>query len=364
MPAGGACARDVYRQASGYLRGRAAGADDSPPSGECGGPFDRQTLGAGYRKLSRAAGTLLCMQNCPVRSARSRVLPLTLPLDLRATLVVKGLKGPSLRVRSDGLWRATRTTDGPATVRMRLRDRKLVVDAWGEGAGRVLDRVPEWVGESDDPTALVPCHPAVERAARMGRGMRMAAVGGLVEVLIPTILAQKVTGIEAARSYREMAARFGEPAPGPGGLRLPPDPARLADLRYYDFHPLGVEQRRAETIIGVCRRAERIEATAGHGLASAYRFLHQLPGIGPWTSASALLVARGDTDAVPVGDFHLPNIVSWALAGEARGTDERMLELLAPYTGQRGRVVRLLERYAGRAPAYGPRFAPRDFRRY
>jgi len=44
----------------------------------------------------------------------------------------------------------------------------------------------------------------------------------------------------------------------------------------------------------------------------------------------------------PRGDLHLPHVVSWALAGERRGTDERMLELLEPYRGQRGRVVRLL----------------------
>ncbi len=304
------------------------------------------------------------MQNCPTREARSLVLPLSRPLDLRATLAVKGLNGPSLSVRPDGLWRSTRTSRGPATVWMRLRGRELLVDAWGEGADHALERVPAWVGEFDEPAALVPAHAAVQRAARCGLGMRMASVGGLVEVLIPTILAQKVTGIEAARSYRQLVARYGDPAPGPAGLRLPPDPARLAALRYFHFHPLGVEQRRAETIIRVCREADRIEATAGRGLEMAYRFLHHLRGIGPWTSASALMVARGDPDAVPVGDFHLPNIVAWALAGEPRGTDERMLELLAPYGGQRGRVVRLLERYAGRAPAYGPRYAPRDFRRF
>ena len=304
------------------------------------------------------------MESCPARSAGSRVLPLTRPLDLRATLAVQGLIGPSLRVRPDGLWRATRTRYGPVTVWMRVRDGELVADAWGEGADWALDRVPEWVGESDDPAALIPRHSVVERAVRLGRGMRMASVGGLVEVMIPTILAQKVTGLEATRSYRELAARYGEPAPGPRRLRLPPDPIRLAGLRYYDFHPLGVERRRAETIIGVCRTADRIGATDDRDLASAYRFLHRLPGIGPWTSASALGVARGDPDAVPVGDFHLPNTVTWALAGEARGSDERMLELLSPYAGQRGRVVRLLERFAGRAPAYGPRLAPRDFRRY
>ena len=35
-------------------------------------------------------------------------------------------------------------------------------------------------------------------------------------------------------------------------------------------------------------------------------------------------------------------MVAWALAGEPRGTDERMLELLEPYAGHRGRVLRLL----------------------
>ena len=67
----------------------------------------------------------------------------------------------------------------------------------------------------------------------------------------------------------------------------------------------------------------------------------------------------GDPDAVSVGDFHLPNLVAWALAGEPRGTDDRMLELLEPYRGQRGRVIRLLELGGFGAPRYGPRLAPR-----
>ena len=74
------------------------------------------------------------------------------------------------------------------------------------------------------------------------------------------------------------------------------------------------------------------------------------------------LVALGDSDAVSVGDYHLPNLVSWALAGEPRGDDDRMLELLEPYRGQRGRVVRLLERGVRHAPRYGPRLALRDLR--
>ena len=44
----------------------------------------------------------------------------------------------------------------------------------------------------------------------------------------------------------------------------------------------------------------------------------------------------------------------------ARGTDERMLELLEPYRGQRGRVTRLLE-FLGTGPGRrGPRMPSRD----
>jgi 3-methyladenine DNA glycosylase/8-oxoguanine DNA glycosylase len=63
----------------------------------------------------------------------------------------------------------------------------------------------------------------------------------------------------------------------------------------------------------------------------------------------------GDPDAVAVGDFHLKNMVGFALAGEPRASDERMLELLEPYRGQRGRVVRALQLDGYAAPKFGPR---------
>ena len=59
-----------------------------------------QRVAAGRnRHVSRGTGTLRRMQVCPAREVRSLVLPLSRPLDLRATLAVKGLIGPSLRVR-------------------------------------------------------------------------------------------------------------------------------------------------------------------------------------------------------------------------------------------------------------------------
>jgi 3-methyladenine DNA glycosylase/8-oxoguanine DNA glycosylase len=67
------------------------------------------------------------------------------------------------------------------------------------------------------------------------------------------------------------------------------------------------------------------------------------------------LVALGDADAVPVGDYHLKDVVAWNLAGRPRGTDDEMLDLLEPYRGHRGRVIRLLTLAGDRPPKYGPR---------
>ncbi len=191
-------------------------------------------------------------------------------------------------------------------------------------------------------------------------GLRIGRSGAVLEALIPAILEQKVTGTEARRAYRGIIARWGEAAPGPFGLRLMPAPEVLARLPYEAFHPIGLERRRADLVRAVALRATRFEEIVDLPLPDAYRRLTALPGLGPWTAAEVAFRALGDPDAVSIGDFHLPNLVAYALAGEQRATDARMLELLAPYRGQRGRVIRLLEASGIRPPARGPRMAIRS----
>jgi hypothetical protein len=53
--------------------------------------------------------------------------------------------------------------------------------------------------------------------------------------------------------------------------------------------------------------------------------------------------------------------VAWALAGEPRADDRRMLELLEPFRGHRGRVCHLLMTAGIGAPRYGPRAPIRSF---
>jgi 3-methyladenine DNA glycosylase/8-oxoguanine DNA glycosylase len=123
---------------------------------------------------------------------------------------------------------------------------------------------------------------------------------------------------------------------------------------------MGLEQRRADIIRRVASRAAWLEDAGTLDPAEALSRLMTIPGVGPWTAAETARSAFGDPDAVSVGDFHLPHLVSWALAGEARGDDTRMLELLEPYHGQRARAVRLLELSGISAPRFGPRYRPRS----
>jgi 3-methyladenine DNA glycosylase/8-oxoguanine DNA glycosylase len=166
-----------------------------------------------------------------------------------------------------------------------------------------------------------------------------------------------------------MVLRFGKPAPGPGDgpagdraprLWLAPEPTTLARVPYHELHPVGLEQRRADIIRRVARRAAWLEEAGSLPAPEAFARLTAVPGVGRWTAAETARSAFGDPDAVSVGDFHLPHLVSWALAGEARGDDGRMLELLEPYRGQRARAVRLLELSGITAPRFGPRVRPRS----
>jgi 3-methyladenine DNA glycosylase/8-oxoguanine DNA glycosylase len=138
-----------------------------------------------------------------------------------------------------------------------------------------------------------------------------------------------------------------------------PEPERLGRLPYHALHPLGLERRRAELVIRAARLAPRLAEAEAMPFPDARHRLQAVTGIGPWTAAEVTRVALGDADAVSVGDYHVPSLVCWVLAGEPRGNDDRMLELLEPYRGQRGRVQRLLELSGIRPPRYGPRMAPR-----
>ena len=287
----------------------------------------------------------------------ARTLTVSGPLDLRRTMLPlqRGTGDPTMLVGDREVWRATRTSAGPATLHLKLEADRLLAEAWGPGTDDALESAAGWAGLLDDDGGFRPQHRVLKALHRRLRGMRLTNTGRPTEALIPAVLEQKVTGLEARRAYRRLALALGEPAPGPTELVVPPDPAAVAAMPSFRLHPFGVERRRAERLIALCGRAREIDALAELPAPEARERLLSFPGIGPWTAAEVARLALGDADAVSIGDFHLPNVVAWALAREPRGDDARMLELLEPYEGHRGRVQRLLEAGGIRAPKFGPR---------
>ena len=99
----------------------------------------------------------------------------------------------------------------------------------------MLDRLPRMLGADDDPTGFEPPHKPIADAWRRNRNWRLGATDLVMESLVPAIIEQKVTGMEALGAFRTMVHRFGERAPGPPSE---PDPRsgsgcsrRPSDLR-------------------------------------------------------------------------------------------------------------------------------------
>jgi 3-methyladenine DNA glycosylase/8-oxoguanine DNA glycosylase len=294
----------------------------------------------------------------------SRRITLEHRVDLRRTLfpLVRGGGDPTTRVDGRTVWRALRPADGAATLRLSQLDRNtLDTEAWGPGADRAIEEAaPGLAGALDDPDGFEPKDELLEGIWRDHRDVLLTRTDPF-PVLVAAILEQKVTGHEARGAWRQVVFATSDPAPGDLGLRLPPEADRLASIPSWKLTKLGVVHRRAATLREAARHPKKIAALASETPDEARAFLTKLPGVGPWTTAEVCRLALGDPDAISVGDYHLPHIVSWALAGEPRGTDDRMLELLEPYRGQRGRVEILLEASGITAPAFGPKMERRSF---
>jgi len=268
-----------------------------------------------------------------------------------------------MRLRGGEAWRATHTPQGPATVHLVMSDGVVDVDAWGAGAAWAAENAPALCGEEDDDSGFQPREAALADAKRRHPGLKIPKTRAVFEVLLPTVIGQKVATDAANESFRRLVYELGTVAPGPANLRLAPPAAVLADTPYWAFHRFGIERRRADVIIRAARSARRLEETTAMALPDAWQRLQAFPGVGPWTAAKVALVALGDADAVPVGDYHLPHMVGNAFDGTARSTDERMLELLEPFRPHRARVLRLLLLMGASAPRFGPRMPLRDIAR-
>ncbi len=288
-------------------------------------------------------------------------------VDLAATLgsVVWLPRDPTARLTPGRFERATWTPEGSGTVVVTWApgDGTARVEAHGDGAGWLLDRVPRLLGCEDDVTGFDPAGPPLRDLWRRHGRRRIARTGTLWHDLACLVVQQRIDRLSAADQWHRLVTTHGSPAPGVPGLWAPPAPATLARLSPPDLHRLGLERRRAQTLVGAGLALARHQHLADDDVASGTAALRAVPGIGPWTTACLAGLTWGDRDAVITGDSGIPSLVAWVLAGRDRADDATMLELLEPHRPHRYRVLGLVMASGRRPPRTSPRGSRHDIRR-
>lgn len=272
----------------------------------------------------------------------------------------RGGGDPCYHVTPDGaIWRTSLLASGPVTARISKSAPDTVdCEAWGAGATEFTEALPGLLGADDDASGFAPDEPTIAAAHRKVPHLRLGRTGRVLEALIPAIIEQRVSGMDAWRAWRRLVTRYGAPAPGPApsGMRVPPSPQAWRTIPSWEFHRANVDPGRARTIVGCAQRADALERLAAHRKETARIALMSLPGVGEWTAAETAQRAFGDADALSVGDYHLATVVGRSLLGRPID-DAAMVALLEPLRPHRHRAVRLLE-VSGLAP--NPRFGARQ----
>lgn len=292
-------------------------------------------------------------------TGRERVLPLRRPLQLGPTLAPlrRGRADPTTRVIGGMWWLGLATPEGAAAVAVQVRAGEAVATAWGEGASRALDGIPDLLGEGDDDEGFQPLDDLVRHGRRLLPGWRITRSRLVIGALVPAILEQKVTGKEAFGAQARLVRRFGRPAPGPGadlGLWVPPTARDWAAIPSWEWLRAGVDGSRSATVQRAVAYAGRLEQCAALPLVQAHARLRAIPGVGEWTAAEVAQRALGDPDSPSFGDYHFAKNLTWAYTGTPAGDDEAR-ELLAPYAGHRYRAAVLALAAAGSRPRRGAR---------
>ena len=251
---------------------------------------------------------------------------------------------------------------GPVTARIsQPAPDQVDCQAWGTGAAEYLADFPALIGAEDDAGGFAPEEPTIAAAYRRVPHLRLGRSGQVLEALVPAIIEQRVSGMDAWRAWRRLVTRYGAPAPGPApdGMRVPPTAEVWRGIPSWEFQRANVDPGRARTIVMCARRADALERLTAERAVDALR---SLPGVGEWTAAETVQRAFGDADALSVGDYHLATMVGRSLLGRPIG-DVEMVQLLEPLRPHRQRAIRLLEASGlARNPRFGPRQAIPDLR--
>ena len=265
------------------------------------------------------------------------------PLDLRLSLSFQnvGTYDPTCLVNESYLRKAFHAQTGPCTVELRRCEGGLTATVVGADAAVIAAELERGLSQDDGYarfSALAP--PVLQTLHRRSPGLRILRFPWLYDHLCAAVLQQRVRWQDAAKQFRVLAQRHGGKTAE--GTPLFPSADTLARLPGWELESVGIDPKRTRALLTVAREWRTHPLKASMEPAELRKRLLRLRGIGPWTVDTALGFGAGDPDALPLADLYLPHLVCRVLAGEERGTDERMVELLEPLRGHRFRAIRLL----------------------
>jgi len=250
---------------------------------------------------------------------------------------------PTVRVGTGEAVRVTWTPDGPGSIAVSWGDTpgRVTVQCHGDGAAWLQGRAARLIGAQDDVTAFRPDEGVVRRLWARFSGDRVGATGTVWHDLIWIVVQQRVHRADAAAQWRRLVTSLGEPWSDHPGLYSPPSPERLARAAPWSLRAMGIDARRATTLIEAARVAHRLHRLSELPFAEVERPLQSIAGVGGWTTSCLSGLTWGEPDTVIMGDSGIPSLIAETFAGERRADDGRMLELLEPYRPHRYRVLRL-----------------------
>jgi len=251
-----------------------------------------------------------------------------LSLALTLAPLGQGRTDPTFQRDGAGYWLTMATPAGDASLHLRTAASVVEGTAWGPGAEHAIAQVPALCGAEDDDSGFDPArHPLIAELHHRQRGLRLTRAQRVLPFLVPTILGQKVTGIEQKSAWRRLVTRYGAVAPGPAplGMRVAPSPAVWKRVPSWEWHRAGVGPQRSDTVMRSVAVGESLERLTATDAGVAAQKLRTMAGVGVWTAHEVVQRSHGDADAVSIGDFHVSKRVGWALTGE-RVDDAGMME--------------------------------------
>lgn len=150
--------------------------------------------------------------------------------------------------------------------------------------------------------------PVISTLSTRFHGLRPLTDGGLWEGLLTSITGQAVS-LHSAAAFQRRLCEMLSPAVDELGreFRALPSAQQVAECTLDQVRSIGLTTKRAEGLIAVAREvaAGNVPNPPTDNADDWMRDLTQLPMVGPWTAASALLWGVGHPDVYPAGDVAL-----------------------------------------------------------